>query len=175
MKKILIVICAALLAGCVAPDVTHYQNLQPKLDLEKYFLGSTDAWGMFQKRSGEVVKRFHVDITGTRQDGKLILDERFSYDDGTKQQRIWTLVRAADGNWHGSAADVAGVAVGQISGNALHWQYGLLLPVEDSTWQMQFDDWMYLIDEHVMINRASMSKWGVELGQVTLFFNKRSQ
>ncbi|MET3106818.1 hypothetical protein AAKU67_002651 [Oxalobacteraceae bacterium GrIS 2.11] len=174
MKKLFMLALCVVLTSCVAPDVTHYQNLQPKLDLEHYFVGTTDAWGMFQKRSGEVVKRFHVEITGTKKDDKLILDERFSYDDGTKQQRVWTLTHQADGSWHGTAADVVGEAIGQVSGNTLHWEYALLLPVDDSTYQMHFDDWMYLIDERVMINRASMQKWGVEVGQVTLFFNKRS-
>jgi len=174
MKKLFAILSCLVLCSCVAPDVTHYQNLQPRLDLEAYFLGKTDAWGMFQKRSGEVVKRFHVEITGSKKGEQLILDERFVYDDGSKQQRVWTLTRAPDGVWHGTAGDVVGEALGRVSGNALHWEYGLLLPVDDNTWQMHFDDWMYLIDEHVMINRASMSKWGIEVGQVTLFFNKRS-
>jgi hypothetical protein len=173
MKKILTLLACLILSSCVAPDVTHYQNLEPKLDLETYFVGTTDAWGMFQKRSGEVVKRFHVEITGSKKDGKLILDERFSYDDGTKQQRIWTLTHFPDGTWHGTAGDVVGEAIGRVSGNALHWEYALLLPVDDSTWQMHFDDWMVLIDEKVMINRASMQKFGIEVGQVTLFFTKR--
>jgi len=173
MKKLLILILCAMLSGCIAPEVTSYQNLQPKLDLEHYFLGTTDAWGMFQKRSGEVVKRFHVEITGRKKDDKLILDERFSYDDGTKQQRVWTLTHYPDGTWHGSAADVVGEAIGQVSGNALHWAYVLQLPVDGSIYQMHFDDWMYLIDDKVMINRASMQKFGVEVGQVTLFFTRR--
>ena len=174
MKKLLALICCILLSGCVAPDVTHYAKLEPKLDLEQYFVGTTDAWGMFQKRSGEVVKRFKVVMTGTKQDDKLILDEKFTYDDGTKQQRIWTLKRFPDGSWHGTAPDVVGEAIGIVSGNALHWQYGLLLPVDNTTYEMHLEDWMYLIDDQVMINRASMQKFGVEVGQITLFFHKRS-
>ena len=177
MKKILspliCVLACMLLSSCMTPDVTHYQNLQPKLSLESYFVGTTDAWGMFQKRSGEVIKRFHVVIIGSKHDDKLILDERFSYDDGTTQQRVWTLTHFADGSWHGTAGDVVGEAIGQVSGNTLHWEYALLLPVDGSTYQMHFDDWMYLIDEKVMINRASMQKFGIEVGQVTLFFTKR--
>lgn len=162
-----------LLTSCAAPDVTHYAKVQPKLDLIKYFVGTTDAWGIFQQRNGEVVKRFHVEIIGTQQGEKLILDENFAYDDGTKQQRVWTLIKSSDGLWHGTAADVVGEAIGQVAGNALHWQYTLLLPVDSETYQMRFDDWMYLMDDQSMINRASMSKFGVEFGQVTLFFKKR--
>ncbi|WP_293933644.1 DUF3833 domain-containing protein [Iodobacter sp.] len=173
MKKSLLAALCGVLTACASPDVQQYQKSEPKLDLAQYFVGSTDAWGMFQKRSGEVVKRFHVEITGTQNQGKLVLDERFKYDDGTTQQRIWTLVQQADGSWRGTADDVKGVAIGKISGNALNWQYTMLLPVDGKTYEVQFDDWMFLIDNKSMMNRASMQKFGFELGQVTLFFKKR--
>jgi len=173
LTKAALLATTLLLASCAAPDVTHYAKVQPKLDLVTYFSGTTDAWGMFQQRNGEVTKRFHVEIIGTQKDGKLILDEHFVYDDGTKQQRIWTFVKSADGLWHGTAADVVGEAIGQVSGNTLHWQYTLLLPVDNDSYQMRFDDWMYLMDDQSMMNRASMSKFGIEFGQITLFFKKR--
>lgn len=176
MKRTILKSCftamLALLCSCSTPDVKQYAKLTPTLDLEKYFVGTTHAWGMFQKRDGTLVKRFHVTIIGTRQDGKLILDERFQYDVGTTQQRIWTLTRDKANIWHGHAGDVSEDAIGETAGNALHWQYGLLVPADDSTWNMHFDDWMFLIDDHSMINRASMSKWGIEFGQVTLYFTK---
>lgn len=59
------------------------------LDLPTYFSGPVQAWGMFQDRSGEVIKRFHVDIQSRREGDKLILDERFLYSDGTRQRRVW--------------------------------------------------------------------------------------
>ncbi|TDR27838.1 DUF3833 domain-containing protein [Hydromonas duriensis] len=173
MKKILLAVMAGLLFGCAAPEVSQYQQAEPKLDLVQYFVGKTDAWGMFQKRNGEVVKRFHVEITGTYQNEQLVLDERFDYADGTKQQRVWTLKQAADGSWRGTAADVKGEAIGQIAGNALNWNYTMLLPVDGSTYEVQFDDWMFLMDAHTLLNRAKMTKFGFELGQVTLFFKKR--
>lgn len=163
-----------LLSACASPNVQQYQALQPKLDLPGYFLGTTHAWGMFQQRGGSVVKRFKVEITGTGDAQQLTLDERFRYDDGTTQRRVWKLTRDAAGRWTGRADDVEGVAQGEVAGNALHWQYTLLLPVDGSTYAMKFDDWMYLIDECTMINRASMGKFGIELGQVTLMFRKQS-
>lgn len=173
MKKILVAALCIALTACASPDVARYQQAEPKLDLVNYFVGKTDAWGMFQKRSGEVVKRFHVEITGTHSDGKLVLDEQFTYDDGSKQQRIWTLTQTSDGAWRGTAADVKGEAAGKVAGNALNWQYTMLLPVDGKTYEVQFDDWMFLMDEKSMLNRASMRKFGFELGEVTLFFRKR--
>jgi hypothetical protein len=162
-----------MLTSCAVTDVNHYKNEKPALDLEKYFLGTTDAWGMFQQRTGEVVKRFHVVIEGKKIDGQLVLDEQFSYTDGTKQQRIWRLSKQADGTWHGQADDVKGIAIGELAGNAFKWQYTILLPVDGTTYEMQMDDWMFLIDDQTMLNRASMRKFGIEVGEVTLFFRKR--
>jgi hypothetical protein len=162
-----------LLSSCAMNDVNHYKDQQPRLDLEKYFIGTSDAWGMFQQRDGSVVKRFKVTIEGKKIAEQLVLDEKFEYDDGSTQQRIWRLSKQADGSWHGTADDVKGIALGQIAGNALHWQYTLLLPVSGSIYEMQMDDWMYLMDQDTLINRTSMRKFGVELGQVTLFFRRR--
>jgi hypothetical protein len=174
MKKYPLIALAALLAGCASPEVQDYRSATPTLDPAEYFTGVTDAWGMFQKRNGEVTKRFHVEITGTQQQGVLTLDERFRYDDGSTQQRIWRLVRDGEGRWRGTAADVRGEAQGQTAGNALRWQYTLMLPVDGTTYEMQFDDWMFLIDRCTMMNRASMRKFGVEFGQVTLTFRRRA-
>lgn len=174
MKRLLS-LAALLLTACASHDVQLYANSKPKLDLPAFFAGTTDAWGMFQKRDGAVAKRFHVEITGTSDEaGVLTLDENFRYDDGSTQRRVWRLIRQADGRWLGYAGDVKGSATGEVAGNALRWQYSLLLPVDGTTYAMQFDDWMFLIDDCTMINRASMRKFGFELGEVTLMFRKRS-
>jgi hypothetical protein len=177
IKKILFALGAAsftfFLSACAITDVNHYKDVKPQLDLEKFFLGSTDAWGMFQQRNGAVVKRFHVVIDTKKIGDELVLDERFVYDDGSKQQRIWRLRKNADGRWVGKADDVKGDAQGELAGNAFKWQYTLLLPVDGSVYEMAMDDWMYLIDENTMVNRAKMSKFGFEVGEVTLFFRRR--
>jgi hypothetical protein len=73
----------------------------------------------------------------------------------------------------GKADDVVGEALGESSGNALNWAYTLALPVDDTIYNVQFDDWMYLVNSKVMLNKAKMSKFGIELGEVTLSFYKR--
>lgn len=171
MKKLMILLCA-LLASCTNVEVGDYRNEEPRLDLREYFAGRVDAWGMFQKRSGEVVKRFHVRIDGSLEGDRLILDEHFSYSDGTTQRRVWTLRPEGPNRWRGTAGDVVGEAVGEVAGNALRWRYVLELPVDGSVYRVNFDDWMYLIDAKTMANRSFMTKFGVELGQVTLFFRK---
>jgi hypothetical protein len=112
-------------------------------------------------------------MTGTWQDNNGKLVENFVYDDGSKQQRIWYLTDKGNGHYEGRADDVVGVAQGQIAGSVLNWHYTMALPVNGKTYHVQFDDWMYLHDNQTMVNRASMSKFGFKLGEVTLFFKKK--
>ena len=163
----------ASLAGCGTQQITDYANERPVLDLRRYFNGTLDAYGVFTDRSGKVVKRFTVVMNCTWAGDNGVLDEDFVYSDGTKQKRIWRLTRLADGSYTGRADDVVGIALGQTRGNAFHWTYTLNLPVDNKVYEVQFDDWMYLVDERVMLNKATMSKFGVRLGEVTLSFTKR--
>jgi len=165
------------LSGCSSPQVSLYADQKPTLDLSEYFNGVIDAHGIFTDRSGEVVKRFKVVINAKWEvrDGKKVgvLDEQFTYSDGTKQQRIWTLTEVAPKRYTGVAGDVVGEANGEVAGNALNWSYTLALPVDGKVYNVQFDDWMYQMDDKVMLNRAKMSKFGIYLGEVTLAFYKR--
>ncbi|GGU73948.1 lipoprotein [Pseudomonas laurentiana] len=172
MWKSCLLACSLLLSSCGNVDVDHYRNETPALDLPRFFSVPVQAWGMFQKRSGEVVKRFHVTIEGRMEGQALILDERFVYSDGTRQQRVWRLTPSGPGRWRGTAGDVIGEAEGQVAGNALRWRYTLNLEVDGAFYPVQFDDWMYLMDDDTLINRSFMSKFGLELGQVTLFFRR---
>jgi hypothetical protein len=173
-KSMIVALSAALLTACGSVDVTTYADQKPQLDLPTFFDGKMDAWGIFQKRGGELVRRFQVEIIGTWESPeKGQLDEYFTYADGEKQRRVWTLTRQPDGTWHGTADDVVGTAIGKVSGNALHWKYVLKLPVDGKVYEVNFDDWMWLMDENTMMNRSTMSKFGFDLGEVTLFFQKR--
>ena len=102
-----------------------------------------------------------------------VLDERFTYSDGTTERRVWKLIDEGGGRWSGRADDVLGVAQGVAAGNALNWRYTLKLPVDGKVYEVQFDDWMYLMDDRVMLNKAAMSKFGIHLGEVTLSFYKK--
>ena len=178
MKRRLLLTATAMsalaLGGCASPGIDAYRQEKPVLDLKQYFNGTVDAWGIFTDRSGQVVKRFTVvmDCRWNGQEG--VLDEDFTYSDGSKQRRIWRLTQLSDGRYTGRADDVVGQAEGRTAGNAFQWNYTLRLPVDGSVYEVQFDDWMFLMDEHTMLNRATMSKFGIRLGEVTLAFRKRS-
>lgn len=159
---------ALSLAGCAGPSVQDYAREQPQLDLRQYFNGPLTAHGMFTDRSGKVVKRFTVRMTGSWKGDEGTLDEHFVYSDGSTQQRIWHLRHLGDGRYSGRADDVVGEAQGESAGNAIHWSYVLALPVNGRVWNVSMDDWMFLIDGRTLLNRTAMSKLGLHLGDVTL-------
>ncbi|AVO50412.1 DUF3833 domain-containing protein [Melaminivora suipulveris] len=163
---------SALLSGCASPQVSDYAQQRPVLELDRYFSGRVLAHGIFQKRGGEVVRRFTVVMDCHWEGNQGVLDEAFSYSDGTTQRRVWRLTKHVDGRYTGHADDVVGQAEGQTAGNAFRWNYTLRLPVDGKEYEVQFDDWMFLVDERVMLNRATMSKFGVTLGEVLLSFTK---
>jgi Protein of unknown function (DUF3833) len=165
---------AIAVAGCAAaPTPADYAAEKPVLDLKRYFNGELVAHGVFTDRAGKVARRFVVQMTGSWQGNEGTLDERFTYSDGKTERRVWRLTDLGNGAWRGRADDVLGDAVGTAAGNALNWRYTLKLPVDDKVYEVQFDDWMYLMDERVMLNKAVMSKFGVRLGEVTLSFYKK--
>ncbi|MDR7297104.1 hypothetical protein J2X16_002451 [Pelomonas aquatica] len=162
-----------VLSGCAsAPVPEDYAAEKPVLDLKTYFNGPLTAHGLFTDRAGKVKRRFVVKLVGRWQGGVGTLEEDFSYSDGKTERRVWTLTALDDGRYRGTAADVVGEAVGEARGNALRWSYTLRLPVDGTTYDVQLDDWMYLMDDKVMLNKARMSKFGFHLGDVTLSFHK---
>lgn len=174
MKRILVLMVALFgLWGCSSVEIDKYRSETPVLDLRQYFNGTLEAHGIFQDRSGEVVKRFTVIIDASWQGEVGTLDERFTYSDGSTQRRVWTITRTGEGRYVGRADDVVGEARGEEAGNALRWRYVLALPVGGKVYNVDFDDWMFLMDDRVMLNRSVMSKWGFRLGEVTLSFYKR--
>jgi Protein of unknown function (DUF3833) len=173
MKKLALTLaCALALAGCASPSPQDYVAEKPTLDLQRYFNGDVVAHGIFTDRSGKVVRRFTVLMKCQWVGNEGTLDEAFTYSDGKTDRRIWRLKKLEGGRYTGTADDVVGTANGQVAGNAFQWNYTLKLPVDGKVYEVQFDDWMYLMDERVMLNRAVMSKFGIRLGEVTLAFQK---
>ncbi len=149
-----------------------FAGREPRFVLQDYFNGRTKAWGLFHDRFGNLRRQFEVDIDGTWDGQTLTLVEDFIYDDGETEQRIWKIKQTGTHNYEGTADGVIGIAQGKAYGNALNWAYRFNLKVEDSIWEVSFDDWMFLQDDGVMINKAEISKFGFAIGTATIMFQK---
>lgn len=160
------------LLGCTSMQPQDFEGTTPTFTLEQYFAGRTKAWGVVHDRSGALIRQFVVDLEGVWNGSQLTLTEDFHYSDGKKERRIWNIQKIDDHTYQGTAADVVGIAIGKQYGQALNWSYDLRLPVDGSVWTIRFDDWMYLQPDNVLINRAVMTKWGMYVGEISIFFRK---
>lgn len=171
--RIWAVICSCLLiAACSSQNLSDYDNTQPVFKVEEYFNGPLQAQGIVLDRSGTVTRRFTVEMLGTWTDDQGKLEEWFVFDDGEKTTRTWLITKQGDGSYTGRAEDIAGVALGASNGIALHWDYQLDLKVDGKEYRVTFDDWLYQMDNELVINRSYIKKWGFTLGEVILIIRK---
>lgn len=172
--RLLLLVLVVSLAACSGrPSLEERADVEPKLVLESYFNGNLTAWGMFQDRFGTIRRTFVVAIQGEWDGETLTLTEDFAYEDKSTEQRVWRLQKTGANTWEGTAAGVVGKAVGEISGDAFNWRYTIDLQTPDGPLRATFDDWMWLqSDGETLINRAYMSKYGIDIGEVLIFFKR---
>ncbi|MEM0949824.1 MAG: DUF3833 domain-containing protein [Pseudomonadota bacterium] len=175
----LAVLAFLFLAACAGrPDLDDPALSSRQLNLEEFFAGELVAYGQFQDVFGTVRRRFEVDIEGNWDGRVLRLVEDFVYEDGSTEQRIWSLEKTGPQTWRGTAPGVVGVADGTERDDVFNWQYTIDLPVPSSdgtadTIRVTFDDWMWLLSEDRLLNRAYMFRYGVRIGEVIIAFEKR--
>lgn len=163
-----------LLLGCVGKPSLEDQPLSDRsLNLEEFFDGRVLAQGQFQDVFGTVRRRFDVEVNGTWDGQTLTLVEDFVYEDNSTEQRIWTLRKTGPETWEGTAPGVIGQASGEERGDTFNWRYTIDLPVPDGTLRVTFNDWMWLVSENRLLNRAYMKKFGVDIGEVIISFEKQ--
>ena len=173
MKKIFIIFFTIFLTGC-AKDMkpTDFKDQKPRLVIEKYLSGNVKAWGVLQNRSGKVTRQFKADLVGSFKENVITLDEDFYWTDGEKQKRTWKINKIDDNNYVGTAPDVVGEATGVQYGSAFKFKYDLMVPFKNKNIKISFDDWIFKQDEKVAINRATLTKFGFKVGELTVFFMK---
>ncbi len=171
--KLYLFLLLTLTYSCSSLKVTDYKKAEPKLNLKEFFQGKIKAKGIVQDRSRKVIKRFDVDIIATSPQKNIIkLDESFVYSDKTTSKRVWTLKEMAPNNFEASAADVIGKAKGQTAGNTFYFEYTLEIPVDGTIYHINLEDWMILLDKKTLMARSYMSKWGFDIGEITIIMQK---
>ncbi|MEW9919795.1 DUF3833 domain-containing protein [Marimonas sp. MJW-29] len=173
--RILVMIWALMLAlaGCTGkPSIDDPKLSDRALRIEEFFDGKVVATGQFQDTFGTVRRRFDVDIDGTWDGRTLTLVEDFDYEDGSEERRIWRMTKTGPQTWTGTADGVLGQARGTARGDTFNWVYRIDLPVPDGTLRVAFDDWLWLVSDTRVYNRAYMKKFGVDIGEVHITFDK---
>ena len=159
----IILIC---LTACSA-TITVYEDRQPKFEMATFFNGNLCAWGIVRSRNNEVSRKFVADIKATASETLVVLDETFIFDDGEEQTRLWKFEKRQQ-QWIGTAGDVVGEAVGEVSGDTLHLIYELAIQLDGDEVILSMDDWLHLVDKRTLIGSTNMSKWGFDVGRIDI-------
>ena len=178
MRALAILSLLALTACVGRPSLEDASLSTRELELEEFFDGTLTAHGQFQDVLGTVRRQFVVTIKGDWDGDRLKLVEDLVYEDGSTEQRIWTLKKTGDETWEGTAPGVIGVARGVEKGDRFNWQYTIDLPVPAAdgpaqTVRVSFDDWMWQLSDDRLFNRAYMRRAGITLGDVSIYFEKQ--
>ena len=174
-NPILLIISLIFITSCSKNNVMNPQDFkdkEPRLIIEEYLTGDVKAWGVLQNRSGKVTRQFSADRYWSWDGKQLILKGKFNWDDGEIQNREWTIIKIDENNYEGTAGDVVGKAKGYSYGSAFKFEYVLLVPVKGKEMKITFDDWIFKQDDRVAINRATMTKFGFKVAELTVVFVK---
>ena len=173
MRYILTLFLTFFLTNCVADmKPEDFKDQEPRLVIEDFLKGNVKAYGVLQNRGGKVTRQFSANLNGKWDGKELILDEKFNWSDGEVQNRQWKIIKKDENHYEGTAGDVVGTAKGYSYGSAFKFEYVLLVPVKGKEIKITFDDWIFMQDERVAINRATMTKFGIKVAELTVMFVK---
>ncbi len=180
MKKILLILILLIIITVLIKSnlfndsmkPEDFKNTEPEIKIEKYFEGQVKAWGILQDRKGRVTRQFEANMIGKFENNILTLEEDFFWKDGETQRRVWKINKIDEHNYIGTAPDVVGEAKGVSYGSAFKFEYNLMIPFKGKNIKIRFDDWIFKQDEKVAINRATLTKFGFKVGELTVFFEK---
>jgi len=153
-------------------SIDDHQAKEPQMNIKEYFNGPIKAWGIVQDWQGRVLRQFDIKMMGTWDGDIGTLKEQFYYYDGQTQERIWTIKKLDNGDYEGTASDVIGKAIGRAKGNAAQWSYIMNLEVDQRMFHIKFDDWMWHMNDGVLINRSYLKKFGMKVAELTIFLKK---
>ena len=178
MKKLIlkigVIVMALGLLGC-STNISAYKGETPKLNPQEYLQGKIVGTGLIQDYKGKVTKKFNLSGDASWNGDVGTFDEHMTYSDGQKDHRIWKIKKISDNYYEATTPEVIGIAKIHTQGNAMNWQYQMNVPVGDKKYKITFDDWMYLMDDGVLININTFKKFGLKVGRLSLFMHKENK
>ena len=145
---------------------SDYVAGQPQFDLRRHLNGPILCEGVIYGPLGRVTSRF-VGEFDARWDGNSgVMKERFTYDNGSVQDREWHLRLGNDGSIKATAPDVVGTGTGTQMGSAVQLNYRIRLPESAGGHVLDTVDWMYLAPNGNIVNRSQFRKFGIQVAEL---------
>lgn len=143
-----------------------YVEGQPQFDLRTHLNGPIICEGVIYGPLGRVTSRFVGEFEARWEGNVGVMTERFHYDSGSKQDRVWHLRLGNDGRIRATAPDVLGTGTGVQMGSAVQLQYRIQLPEESGGHVLDTTDWMYLAPNGTIVNRSQFRKFGIQVAEL---------
>ncbi len=171
-SRLLLFVGLIFIIGCTNSKVENLSFTKQPFDLFQYFQGKTKAWGVVVDRFGNFQKSFSVEMLGTLEENKLILDEYFVYDNGERERREWVIEKTGAFSYRGFSENIIGFAEGKEFKNTLNFAYKSEIEIVGRNLNVEFEDWFLRPDRNTVINRAVIKKFGIKIADVSIFFRK---
>lgn len=156
----------------IAQQPDDYDAAGPALDLRQHLNGPLLCEGVLYGPTGRVTSRFVADMHVSWEGNIGTMTERFTYDDGSVQDRCWTLALGNDGSVKATAPDVIGEGQGMAKGHALQLKYRIKLGEDAGGHELDAVDWMYLVENGTIMNRSQFRKFGIKVAELVATMRK---
>ena len=156
------------LAGCApALPLAKFADTAPAFDPLAFFTGHVTSWGVTENGAGSPTGIVTTDCVGVA-DGpdSVAMTQRLTTEDGTTA-RQWHLRRTGPHAFEATANDMVGAAHGEAQGRAFHWTWTLATRPGQSWRNVEFEQWMYLMDGGAVVIRTTVTKLGITVARVT--------
>jgi hypothetical protein len=167
-----VLVSGAVLAEAGTPfDVVAKER--PELRLERYFVGRTHSWGVFETRAGAPKEVLRGSTTGRLRGDVLQFEQDLQFSSGKKMHRSWTIRRVDGHRYEATGTGIVGAARAEARGNAVHLEFTLDAIPGNPLGRVRMSQWLYLQEGgRVLVNRAKLTKAGVKVAELTECFAK---
>lgn len=148
-----------------APEA-KFSQLEPVFDFRQHLNGPMTCNGMIFGPTGSVVSQFVADMHGEWDGTEGELREYYRYANGETEERIWQISLLKAGGYSMHAKDLIGVGSGQMRQSAACSRYRIRLGPKGGNLAVSAEDWMYLSEGGVILNRNKLKKFGVKVAEL---------
>jgi hypothetical protein len=153
---------------------SSFENGQPVLKPQGFFVGSTKSTGVIENRNGRPMKRITTQTEGTLHNGVLSIEQDLVTENGKPNHRSWQIRTVDAHHVEATANDIKGTAHGTLYGNVLYWSFILKLKPGNPLMNVRMSQTMYLEPSgKTMIIRSIIRKFGIVVVEITEQFYKK--
>lgn len=147
-----------------APE--DYADHGPNFDIREHLNGPLSCEGVIYGPTGRVSSRFVAEFFAEWEGNSGVMRETFRYDSGEVQNREWHLKVDDTGKIAAEADDLVGTGKGRQSGSSVKLEYNIRLTENAGGHVLSVVDWMYLLENGVIMNRSQFRKFGFKVGEL---------